>query len=138
MKCSKTIDIHDGFIDEWYEVGEPSMTVLDCRTWRDRILPDPSNLDFRIWLAWHDESNRIFFAIAAIDDDYVNTHDRSSAEADPGMMNPHDGITFQLDADHSGGTGTQERDSRRGISPHFWTDAAIRSCSPNRKRSCTG
>ena len=101
----ETIDIHDGFIDEWYEVGEPSMTVLDYRTWRNKILPDPANIDFRIWLAWHDESNRIFFAIAAIDNDYVNTHDRSSAEADPGMMNPHDGITFQLDADHSGGTG---------------------------------
>ncbi|MCY3778016.1 MAG: hypothetical protein OXH11_18725 [Candidatus Aminicenantes bacterium] len=99
-----TIDIHDGFIDEWYDVGEPSMTVLDCRTWRDEVLPDPSNLDFRIWLAWHDESNRIFFAIAAIDDEYVNTHDRS-AEGERGSMYYHDNIAFQLDADHSGGTG---------------------------------
>ena len=43
----ETIDIHDGFIDEWYEVGEPSKTVLDCSTWRNKILPDPANLDFR-------------------------------------------------------------------------------------------
>ncbi|MCY3778017.1 MAG: hypothetical protein OXH11_18730 [Candidatus Aminicenantes bacterium] len=100
-----TIDIHDGFIDEWYDVGEPSMTVLDCRTWRDEVLPDPSNLDFRIWLAWHDESNRIFFAIAAIDDDYVNTHDRSSGNLGQTLMYEHDSIAFQLDADHSGGTG---------------------------------
>lgn len=98
------IDIHDGFIDEWYDVGEPSMTVLDCRTWRDKILPDPSNLDFGIWLAWHDESNRIFFAIAAIDDEYVNTHDRS-AEGEQSSMYYHDNIAFQIDADHSGGTG---------------------------------
>ena len=100
-----TIDIHDGFIDEWYDVGEPSMTVLDCRTWRDETLPDPSNLDFRIWLAWHDESNRIFFAIAAIDDEYSNTHDRSSGDLEQSLMYPHDSIAFQLDADHSGGTG---------------------------------
>ena len=101
----ETIDIHDGFIDEWYEVGEPSMTVLDFRTWRDKILPDPANIDFRIWLAWHDESNRIFFAFAAVDDEYVNTHDWSSGDLNQSLMYPHDHIAFQLDADHSGGTG---------------------------------
>ena len=99
-----TIDIHDGFIDEWYDVGEPSMTVLDFGSWTEGTLPDPANLDFRIWLAWHDESNRVFFAIAAIDDEYENTHDRS-AEGGQGVMEYHDSITFQLDADHSGGTG---------------------------------
>ena len=99
------IDIHDGFIDEWYEIGEPSMDVLDFSTWRDRTLPDPANLDFRIWLAWHDESNRIFFAIAAIDDEYLNTHDWSSEDPDQSLMYKHDYIVFQIDADHSGGTG---------------------------------
>ena len=99
------IDIHDGFIDEWYGVGEPSMTVLDFGSGTEGTLPDPANLDFRIWLAWHDESNRIFFAIAAIDDDYVNTHDRSSGDLGQTFMYEHDSIAFQLDADHSGGTG---------------------------------
>ena len=25
------IDLHDGLIDEWYEIGEPSMTLLDFK-----------------------------------------------------------------------------------------------------------
>ena len=45
------IDLHDGLIDEWYEIGEPSMTLLDFRTVLDLYAPDPSNFDFRIWLA---------------------------------------------------------------------------------------
>ena len=51
------IDLHDGFIDEWYEIGEPCMTLLDFKTNDDIIPLNPSNLDFRIWLAWHDELN---------------------------------------------------------------------------------
>ena len=35
----KKIDIHDGFIDEWYEIGEPSMTLLDFKTNRNFIPP---------------------------------------------------------------------------------------------------
>ena len=31
------IDIHDGLIDEWYEIGEPSMTLLDFKTNDDII-----------------------------------------------------------------------------------------------------
>ena len=64
------IDIHDGFIDEWYEIGEPNMTLLDFKTNNDFIPPDPSNFDFRIWLAWHDEINRIYAAFIVIDDEY--------------------------------------------------------------------
>ena len=52
------IDLHDGLIDEWYEIGEPNMTLLDFKTNRNFIAPDPSNLDFRIWLAWHDRSRK--------------------------------------------------------------------------------
>ena len=40
------IDLHDGFIDEWYEIGEPSMTLLDFKTTRNWLPADPSNLDF--------------------------------------------------------------------------------------------
>ena len=105
MKCLQRSTSTTGFIDEWYDVGEPSMTVLDFGSWTKGTLPDPANLDFRIWLAWHDESNRIFFAFAAIDDEYENTHDWSSGDPDQSLMYEHDHIAFQLDADHSGGTG---------------------------------
>ena len=50
------IDLRDGLVDEWYEVvGEPSMTMLDFTSLDRGISPDPSDLDFRIWLAWHDD-----------------------------------------------------------------------------------
>ena len=48
----------------------------------DDIIPlNPSNLDFRIWLAWHDEQNRIYVAFIISDDEYKNTHDWSSETA---------------------------------------------------------
>ena len=36
------IDLHDGLIDEWYEIGEPSMTLLDFKTNGDIIDPIPT------------------------------------------------------------------------------------------------
>ena len=98
------IDIHDGFIDEWYEIGEPNMTLLDFKTNRNFIPPDPSNLDFRIWLAWHDELNRIYAAFIVSDDEYKNTHDESG-EGILGLKHLNDSIVLYLDADHSGGRG---------------------------------
>ena len=100
----ETIDIHDGFIDEWYEIGEPNMTLLDFKTNDDFIPPDPSNLDFRIWLAWHDELNRIYAAIIVIDDEYKNTHDWSGEGILP-LIHVNDSIELYLDADHNGGRG---------------------------------
>ena len=100
------IDLHDGFIDEWYEIGEPCMTLLDFKTVRNFIPPNPSNLDFRIWLAWHDESDRIFAAFIVTDDEYKNTHDWS-AESIRNHIDYHDSITLLLDADHSGGRGSR-------------------------------
>ena len=92
----ETIDIHDGLIDEWYEVGEPCMTTLDFKTVRDQVPFDPSNLDFQIWLAWHEELNRIYVAVIVADDEHKNWDRIDFAE---------DGIDFYLDADHSGGRG---------------------------------
>ena len=100
------IDIHDGLIDEWYEIGEPSMTLLDFDVLGGFEQPDPSDLDFRIWLAWHDESNRIYAAFFMIDDEYKNTHDWSA----PGLGNRillNDSICLLIDADHSGGKGSR-------------------------------
>ena len=56
------IDLRDGSVQEWADLlGEPSMTLLDfAYVYIDRSL-DPSDLDFRIWLAWHDDTDRIFW-----------------------------------------------------------------------------
>ncbi len=71
------IDLKDGSVEEWQElIGEPSMTLLDFREVDDRAL-DPSDLDFRIWLAWHDDPARFFVAFIASDDLYKNNHDNS-------------------------------------------------------------
>ena len=100
------IDLHDGLIDEWYEIGEPNMTLLDFKTNRNFIAPDPSNLDFRIWLAWHDRLNRIYAAFVVSDDEYKNDHDWSAGEwSTKKLINRNDSIRLYLDADHSGGRG---------------------------------
>ena len=101
------IDLHDGAIDEWYEVGEPSMTLLDFKTFSDRP-HDPSNLDFRVWLAWHDEPDRVYAAFIIADDIYRNSHNYTE---DP-WMDIYDSIVFQIDADHAGGRGGGDTPSR--------------------------
>ena len=101
------IDLHDGLIDEWYQIGEPSMTLLDfTEEWEDSA-PDPADLDFRIWLAWHDEPARLYVAFVATDDVYKNTHDYSvdwSTSLRDNMYS-HDGIMLGVDGDHGGGEG---------------------------------
>ena len=64
--------------------------------------PDPSDLDFRIWLAWHDEPARLYVAFVASDDVYENTHDYSSSP----HLHLHDSIMLAIDGDHSGGAGS--------------------------------
>ena len=101
------IDLKDGLVDEWYElVGEPSMTLLDFTGEEPHsppLLPDPSDLDFRIWLAWHDEPARLYVAFVASDDVYENTHDYSSSP----HLHLHDSIMLAIDGDHSGGAGSR-------------------------------
>ena len=99
------IDLKDGLVDEWYElVGEPSMTLLDFTGEEPHsppLLPDPSDLDFRTWLAWHDDPARLYVAFVASDDVYENTHDYSSSP----LLHLHDSIMLAVDGDHSGGAG---------------------------------
>ena len=98
------IDLHDGLIDEWYEVGEPSMTLLDFKNFRNSTPHDPSNLDFRVWLAWHDDPDRVYAAFIIADDVYRNSHNY----AEDAWMDSHDSIGFQIDADHAGGKGERQ------------------------------
>ena len=100
------IRLDDGSVDEWYElVGEPAMTLLDfTKDYEDGSPLDPTDLDFRIWLAWHDDPVRFYAAFVASDDVYKNTYDiTKDIRAD--IMLVHDSIMLAIDGDHSGGVG---------------------------------
>ena len=104
------ISLDDGFIDEWEDLaGEPTMTLVDFRTFGNFMAPDPSNLDFRIWVAWHNDPDRIYVAFIASDDQYSNRHEYTSWSRYG--MNQFDSISFVIDADHSGGKGLGNDDS---------------------------
>ncbi len=110
------IQLDDASVDEWYSlIGEPTMTLLD---FEDEALGselDPSDLDFGIWLAWHDDPARLYVAFAASDDLYRNTHDYGSDEFEDSMYF-QDGIFLAIDADHSGGQGIA------GLEPSEWLE----------------
>ena len=93
------IDLTDGSVEDWHEVlGEASLTASDF-VWED--LPyDPSGLDFRIWIAWHQGSSTLWIAMERVDDLYVNLYDGR----EPWEMQLWDSsLRFAVDGDHSGG-----------------------------------
>ena len=96
------IDLKDGSIDDWLEVlGEPTLAALDFLTRLGLGPNDPASLDFRIWLAWHDATDRIVVAIERADNAYVNRFDRQDTyEA---SMFRQDCIEFMVDGDRNGG-----------------------------------
>lgn len=102
-KMRQKIDLTDGSIEEWVEIlGEPSLTPLDFQfaEWASEY--DPSSLDFRIWVAWHDSDDHLFLAMELVDD-FVNerTYDRS----DRGGLRGSDlSVAIGVDGDRSGGT----------------------------------
>ena len=88
------IQLNDGSAEEWYDlVGEPTMSLVDFSLYG--TIPDPSDLDFRIWLAWHDDPDRLYVAFLGSDDLYFES-----------PFSGHD-IELQLaiDGNHSGGGG---------------------------------
>ena len=100
------VQLHDGSVDEWFElIGEPTMTLLDFQTHSNFLPPDPSDLDFRIWLAWHDDPDRFYVAFVASDDVYKNDHDYDAYGIRKNISS-YDSITLTIDGDHSGGEGT--------------------------------
>ena len=96
------IDVTDGSVGDWeYIAGEPTLTPLDFAITTFGSY-DPADMDFRIWLGWHDATDRIFFAMERVDDVYVNEFDRENERM--GIMSFHDSsVMFAVDADHSGG-----------------------------------
>ena len=93
------IDLTDGSVEDWLEVvGEPSLTARDF-FWRNYRY-DPSEVDFRIWLAWHQGSSTLWIAMERFDDLYFNLYDGDK----PWEMQLWDSsLRFLVDGDHSGG-----------------------------------
>ena len=96
------IDLEDGSIEEWEELFGPSLTTLDFtrkildRNTLDReiVSYDPSDLDFRIWLAWNDKHDRLYVSGQFADDIHVRKGSVSQAP---------DYIYFHVDGGHTGG-----------------------------------
>ena len=99
------IQLDDGSVDEWYDlVGQPAMTLLDFREELEGSIPDPADLDLRIWLAWHDDPPRFYVAYVASDDVYKNNHDYNVTDySGRHLIQRHDSIVLGIDGDHSGG-----------------------------------
>ncbi len=97
------IDVTDGSVEDWeYIAGEPTLTPLD---FAEPFFSsyDPSDMDFRIWLGWHDATDRIFFAMERVDDVYVNHFEREDDEALRIMIHHDSSVSFAVDGDHLGG-----------------------------------
>ena len=99
------------------------MTSLDFRFNGEGEPPDPASLDFRIWLAWHDDPARFYVAFVAADDVYKNVYQdpNESSETSRLLMDWNDGILFTIDGDHSGGDGCFLKDCS---SDEDWTEWA--------------
>ncbi len=93
------IDLADGSVEDWLEViGEPSLMASDF-FWENHRY-DPSEVDFRIWLAWNQSTSTLWIAMERFDDLYFNLYDgREPWE----MQNWDSSIRFMVDGDHTGG-----------------------------------
>ena len=100
------IQFDDGIGDEWHElVGEPNLIASDFTEKLSGASFDPSDLDFRIWLAWHDDPVRLYVAFVGSDDVYKNAHDYDVDTNFRNVIWTHDSIGLIVDGDHSGGRG---------------------------------
>ena len=100
------IQFDDGIADEWHElVGEPNLIASDFTEKLSAAPLDPSDLDFRIWLAWHDDPARLYVAFVGSDDVYKNAHDYDVDTNFRNVIWTHDSIGLIVDGDHSGGRG---------------------------------
>ena len=78
------------------------MTLLDIGS----LIPhDPSNLDFRICLAWNHDPPRFYVAFVGSVDVYQNTRDYNVSFTPARDIMENDSITLVIDGDHSGGAG---------------------------------
>ena len=93
------IDLTDGSVEDWREVvGEPSLTASDF-FWLFGSY-DLSDLDFHIWLAWHQGSGTLWVAMERFDDLYLNSYDGAGLHE---MVTWDSSIAFMVDGDHTAG-----------------------------------
>ena len=89
LPTSDLPDLHDGTLEDWEEVL-PGASLDHNDFIRDNSgIPgtvDPDDLAFRVFLAWHSASQRIYMAAERVDDVYM-----------------HEGASLKIDGDHSGG-----------------------------------
>ena len=93
------IDLTDGSVEDWLEiVGEPSLTASDF-LWLYGSY-DLSDVDFNIWLAWHQGSGTLWVAMERFDDLYLNNYDGAGLHE---MVGWDSSIAFMVDGDHTAG-----------------------------------
>ena len=93
------IDLTDGSVEDWLEViGEPSL-VASGFFWLVGAY-DPSEVDFRIWLAWNQGRGTLWVAMERTDDLYFNLYDGAGLHR---MVSWDSSIAFMVDGDHTGG-----------------------------------
>ncbi len=97
------LDLNDGSIADWeLLLGTPTLTRDDafrsppnCASCVAEALPAPEDLDFAIWLGWHQRSNRLYFAAERFDD--VTLFTGAGFFID-------DNFELRIDGDHQGDT----------------------------------
>lgn len=97
------IDLFDVDVSDWEDVvGSASLVPLDFfadPTVGDGAQYDPADMDYRIWLGWNENSNRLYLATERTDDVYINEY----SGGNPASVWQHDSVEFMVDGDHSGG-----------------------------------
>lgn len=96
LPTSDLPDLHDGTLEDWEEVLPGASLDHNDFIYEGGISGgiDPANLAWRVFLAWHRASQRIYMAVERLDDDYIPS----------GTDGFFEGPTrLRVDGDHSGG-----------------------------------
>ena len=108
------IDLKDGLVDDWTElIGEPTFTALDFTGFEsfhpdaEPIAYDPSDLDFRIWMGWSRDPDRLHVGAVFSDNRFVG-EDEISFD----YLLGQDHMNLMVDGDHDG---SPRRDPRRSL-----------------------
>jgi len=99
----KVISVRDGHVRDWDEIMGPPLFRAEDFFFHSDIGEgasfDPDDLDYRIWLGWHNGTQRLYFAIERTDDIYINEYEGG----DTNQFWRYDTVEFLVDGDHSGG-----------------------------------
>ena len=138
-KMLEEIRLDDGLVDEWIElIGDPSLTLSDFSEKERKAQLDPSDLDFRIWLAWNDNPVRFYLAFVGSDDAYENTHDYNVDSFFQDVIWTHDSILLTIDGDHSGGPDLPSNPTLEEREEHVGYTQSYEAICPHRQRSDSG